>query len=101
MPEVRAAFRKLALEHHPDRNRGPQDEKLFKTISAAYDRIASGQAREGAEPKAPVMTGTVGGEVVVDLGDIFFSTFFGEQGPFVKTTKWVWNQKKGRWESPA
>jgi len=37
---IRAAFRKLASVHHPDRNRGdPKAEARFKLISAAYQRL--------------------------------------------------------------
>ncbi len=38
--EIKKAYRKLAFEHHPDRNNG-QDEK-FKEISAAYETLSKG-----------------------------------------------------------
>ncbi|MGM0669478.1 MAG: J domain-containing protein, partial [Gemmatimonadota bacterium] len=35
---IRAAFRRLALRHHPDRNPGSREsEERFKTIVAAYE----------------------------------------------------------------
>src|SRR5437762_35677 len=36
--DLKKAFRKLAMEHHPDRNHGNKDaEKKFKELSHAYD----------------------------------------------------------------
>jgi curved DNA-binding protein len=37
--EIKSAYRKLAKEHHPDRNGG--DDARFKEISAAYEKIAT------------------------------------------------------------
>ena len=53
--EVRAAFRRLALEHHPDRNLGdPLATQRFERILRAY-RQALAVARGAAAPKeAPV-----------------------------------------------
>src|ERR1051325_3370551 len=36
--DIKKAFRKLAMEHHPDRNHGNKDaEKKFKDLNHAYD----------------------------------------------------------------
>jgi len=44
--EIRAAFRKLALKHHPDRNPGDKEaERKFKEISQAYDVLSDGEKR--------------------------------------------------------
>src|SRR6187431_2547556 len=44
--ELKAAFRKLAMQHHPDRNPGDKDcEHQFKEINEAYDVLKDGQKR--------------------------------------------------------
>jgi DnaJ-class molecular chaperone len=37
--EVKAAYRKLALKHHPDKNHSDQDGRKFKLISEAYQTL--------------------------------------------------------------
>jgi molecular chaperone DnaJ len=44
--ELKKAYRKLAMEHHPDRNAGnPKAEQQFKEISEAYDILKDEQKR--------------------------------------------------------
>jgi molecular chaperone DnaJ len=44
--ELKAAFRKLAMQHHPDRNPGDSDcEHKFKEINEAYDVLKDGDKR--------------------------------------------------------
>ncbi|DAC07255.1 MAG TPA: molecular chaperone DnaJ, partial [Candidatus Poseidoniales archaeon] len=44
--EIKRAFRKLARQHHPDRNQGDADsEAKFKEVQAAYDAIGTSEAR--------------------------------------------------------
>jgi molecular chaperone DnaJ len=44
--ELKAAFRKLAMQHHPDRNPGDKEcEHRFKEINEAYDVLKDGDKR--------------------------------------------------------
>ena len=44
--ELKAAFRKLAMQHHPDRNPGDKDcEHRFKEINEAYDVLKDSDKR--------------------------------------------------------
>lgn len=43
--EVKAAYRKLALEFHPDKNSTDQDGKKFKLISEAYQTLRADYKR--------------------------------------------------------
>src|SRR5437016_5774376 len=45
--EIKKTYRKLAQQHHPDRNRGNKDaEDRFKEISAAYDVLGDEEKRK-------------------------------------------------------
>jgi molecular chaperone DnaJ len=44
--ELKAAFRKLAMQHHPDRNPGDEEcERRFKELNEAYDVLKDGDKR--------------------------------------------------------
>jgi molecular chaperone DnaJ len=44
--EIKSAYRKLALQHHPDRNQGDQEsEEKFKEAAEAYAILSDGEKR--------------------------------------------------------
>jgi curved DNA-binding protein len=69
--EIKKAYRKLAMQYHPDRNPGKEEwaNEKFKEINEAYGVLGDPQKRKQYD-----QFGTVG-----NIGDIFSS-------PFTKTT---------------
>jgi molecular chaperone DnaJ len=80
---IKAAYRKLAMEHHPDRNAGCKDnEAKFKAVSAAYECLKDPQKRAAYDRYGHAAfqnggggSGHPGGDFA-DIGDIF-ETIFG------------------------
>jgi molecular chaperone DnaJ len=77
--EIKSAYRKLALQFHPDRNpNNPDAEEKFKECSEAYAVLADGDKRAAYDRYGHAGLGNVGaqGFDATDLGDIF-GDFFG------------------------
>ena len=52
LEEVKSAYRKLALEHHPDRNHGNKEaEEMMKQINLAYEKVSDYVSRRYSEPQ--------------------------------------------------
>ena len=91
--ELKKAYRRLAMKHHPDRNTGDDrsdSEKKFKEAKEAYEVLSDAQKRAaydqfGHAGVDPSMGGTgaggVGGGNFSDIfGDVFGDIFSGGRG---------------------
>jgi molecular chaperone DnaJ len=90
--EIKDAYRKLAMEFHPDRNKSPEAEEKFKEISEAYAVLSDDQKRQTYDQlghsgfdqrykQEDIFRGADFDSVFRDMGfgDIF-RTFFGGGG---------------------
>ncbi len=91
--DIKKAFRKLAMQHHPDRNSGDKEaEKKFKDLNhaydilkdpekrAAYDRYGAAAFEGGAGPNGPGGVHGQGFDFGSVFGDIFDEMFGGNRG---------------------
>merc|ERR1719389_1294281 len=73
-PEIKKAYRKLAVKHHPDKGGDPEK---FKEITRAYEVLSDREKRERYDQGGEdAVNGEGGGG---DAGDIF-EAFFGGGG---------------------
>jgi molecular chaperone DnaJ len=85
--DIKKAYRRKAMEHHPDRNKRPDAEAKFKEANEAYQVLADPNKRAGYDrfghagvgSDAGQARGFDGQEVFGGFGDIFDS-FFGDVG---------------------
>ena len=81
--ELKRAYRRLAHEHHPDKNAGDKAaEEKFKEINEAYEVLSDSQKRAYYDQygTAPGVQGPAGFGAGAGMGDIFgdiFEEFFG------------------------
>jgi molecular chaperone DnaJ len=91
--EIKKAYRKLAMKHHPDRNPdNPKAEEHFKEAKEAYEILSDAQKRAaydqyghaGVDPQAGGMGGGFGGQHAAasptPFGGIFDEIFGGGRG---------------------
>ncbi|HCT99705.1 MAG TPA: molecular chaperone DnaJ [Methylococcaceae bacterium] len=90
--DIKKAYRKLAMKHHPDRNPdNPKAEEHFKEAKEAYEILSDAQKRgaydqyghAGVDPSAAGGPGGFGGGGFGDFGDAFgdiFGDMFGRRG---------------------
>lgn len=86
--EIKKAFRKLARDHHPDVNEGPEAEAKFKELAHAYEILSDPQKREQYDRFGETGPGGGGGEYADfgGFGDIF-DMFFGGGGGGGRTSQ--------------
>lgn len=84
--EIKKAYRKLAMQYHPDRNREEGAEARFKEIVEAYEVLRDPEQRAAYDRygKAGLGTGAAGGFHHVDLSEALniFMRDFGGLGGF-------------------
>jgi len=78
--ELKTAFRKAAMQHHPDKNPGdPEAEVRFKEVNEAYSVLSDGQKRAAYDRFGHAgvngMNGGGPGAGFQDAGDIFSQVF--------------------------
>ncbi len=93
--DIKSAYRKLALKHHPDRNQSnPEAEEKFKEAAEAYAVLADPDKRAAYDRFGHAGVSATGGSggfdptIFADFGDIFgglrdifgFGDFFGGGG---------------------
>lgn len=86
--EIKSAFRKLAAQHHPDKNPGDDGaQQRFKEINAAYQILSDPQKRAAFDRFGPMGVGGAGGQPsgpfggaggYVDINDINIDGIFGD-----------------------
>jgi molecular chaperone DnaJ len=79
--QIKKAFRKLAMDYHPDRNNSPEASERFKEVNEAYEVLSDSQKRAYYDRygRTPGNGGTGMGFDTFEfggLGDIF-EAFFG------------------------
>ena len=85
--EIKKAYRKLAMEYHPDRNGAPEAEAKFKEITEAYEILRDPQKRAAYDRYGKAGVGAGGGGFGfhhVDLAEALniFMRDFGGMGGF-------------------
>ncbi len=89
--ELKKAYRKLALQYHPDKNPGDKAaEEKFKEAAEAYDVLSNAEKRQRYDQFGHAGVGGAGGfsgtggmnmeDIFANFGDIFGSAFGGSFG---------------------
>src|SRR5579885_3561378 len=95
LDEIKKAYRKLALQYHPDRNKTKEAEEKFKEVTKAYEVLSNEEKRKAYDQfgHAAFEQGGMGG-----AGGPFggFGQQTGRYGPFTYTYSTNGNAEIGR-----
>ena len=81
--EIKKAYRKMALQYHPDRNKGKEAEGKFKEVTKAYEVLSDPQKKQTYDQFGAAAF-EQGGPSGQGAGGPF-GGFGGQQGPFTYT----------------
>ena len=85
--EIKKAYRKLALQYHPDRNKTKDGDKKFKEVTAAYEVLSDPQKKQAYDQfgHQAFTQGGAGGGPQGPFGGGFGGQQGGQYGPFTYT----------------
>lgn len=85
--EIKKAYRKLALQYHPDRNKTKEAEEKFKEINKAYEVLSNSEKRQTYDQvgRAAFEQGAGQGPFGGAQGGPFGGAQGGQYGPFTYT----------------
>lgn len=81
--ELKRAYRKLAMEYHPDRNKNPEAEAKFKEVNQAYEVLSDPQKKQTYDQMGhTAFEGSGAGNAGAGGFGGFGGNPFGQGGPF-------------------
>jgi len=80
LDEIKKAYRKLALEYHPDRNKSTEGETKFKEVTKAFEVLSNEEKRKNYDQFGHAAFEQGAGSGGGQQGP--FGGFGGQQGPF-------------------
>src|SRR3989344_8515741 len=85
LDEIKKAYRKLALQYHPDRNKTKEGEEKFKEISKAYEVLSNPEKRQTYDQLGRAAFEQGAGQGPFGAGSPFGGQRAGQYGPFTYT----------------